>query len=308
MNNCPPELHSYIFELACTDDGSTSRSLALVSKYFRDVAKPFQYQSIALAGPAQIVNLLTHLEKTPPHRRRIRHLFLSDHSYHECDLAPLVTPFDSAKILRLVTLAAPTLETLSLFAASPSTSTSILAGIFHTYFPRLIELSVAGFYPFPQTAGNLPRLERLHLRGNRNPYGLLQAGALDVACPALTHLRVSGLSMAISFVNEVEEALGDGGHVVPDLFPAKMPNNLRVLLLQAAPTPVFVGRSTLARKKEETMVERLRGLERTEPGHSGVQVALLERSSTQSTYDAAKREWIDRLHGGRGCWALSPKD
>ena len=78
MDTLPLELHSQIFEYACVDDGTTARSLSLVSRYIRAVAEPFRYQSLSVAGIDSLLQLARTLEELPAHRRRVRHLFLSD--------------------------------------------------------------------------------------------------------------------------------------------------------------------------------------------------------------------------------------
>ncbi|KAI0354467.1 hypothetical protein OH77DRAFT_1496737 [Trametes cingulata] len=215
MDSLPLELHAQIFEFACTDDGSTARSLALVSKYVREVAAPYLYQSLAISGVEQTSELVTRLDATPPHLRRIRHLFLSDWTHSKTLQRAVHVPEDAqdqyiaqkALLLRILTLAAPTLETLAIMASCPYTGSSLLGALYSTPMPRLTELSIHGFYPFPHVPGCMPRLERLHLSGNRNPHGLLHLGALDAAYPSLTELRISGLMAAVSFAEELQSAL-----------------------------------------------------------------------------------------------------
>ncbi|KAF9448535.1 hypothetical protein P691DRAFT_639233, partial [Macrolepiota fuliginosa MF-IS2] len=194
----PPELHSYICSLACTDDGYTARSLSRVSKYFAQITLPYLYQSLCISEPTRIRNLAKKLQTTPAHQRRIHHLFISDAS-GERDLA--------SSIISILTLSAPTLETLALVAPAPLSSTSLIARLLRTRFPRLYELTISGHYPFPSSSPScFPSLERLHLLGNRNPHGLLNLGALESSMPALTHLRISGLSLAVSFSQELHQA------------------------------------------------------------------------------------------------------
>ncbi|KAI8977780.1 hypothetical protein BD414DRAFT_517027 [Trametes punicea] len=215
MEALPLELHAQIFEFACTDDGSTARSLALVSRYFRDVSAPYLYQSLAISGMEQMNELVTRLDVTPPHLRRIRHLFLSDWSLSQTkervvavsDEAQDRYELEKTLALRILTLAAPTVESLVVVASCPFTGPPLLGALFSTPMLHLTELAVHGFYPFPHSPRSMPRLERLHLSGNRNPHGLLQLGALDSACPSLAHLRISGLVAAASFAEELQAAI-----------------------------------------------------------------------------------------------------
>ncbi|KAI0638592.1 hypothetical protein C8Q77DRAFT_442003 [Trametes polyzona] len=61
MSSLPPEILAVIFSLACTDGGSTGCSLSQVSRYFRSVARPVRFQSIALVSdsPLQLVKFIT---------------------------------------------------------------------------------------------------------------------------------------------------------------------------------------------------------------------------------------------------------
>ncbi|KAG5351030.1 hypothetical protein C0989_008225 [Termitomyces sp. Mn162] len=290
MNLCPPEIHSYICQLACLDDGRTVRALSLVSKYFRQISRPFLYQSLSISGSAQITALDSVLQKTPPHLRLVRHLFLST---HENDTYVTHTPkitdaADSASILRILTICAPTLETLSFVALSASVGTVAISRLFRTSFPWLRELSISGFYPFPSAPGKLPSLQSLHLHGNRNPHGLLQAGGLDEACPSLTRLHVSGLSMATSFTLELQAAFA-GDDESP--FPSKLPSRLRHVVIQPASPPPVSGKDTANIARDEMMMAHL---EKLDPPQ-GMDFTLLPRISTDRSYDAFKREWSDRL-------------
>src|SRR5690349_20851832 len=105
MNSYPPELHSYILGLACTDDGYTAQSLSLVSRYFAQIALPYLYQSVVVTSPAQIRRLSRKLQNLPHHLRRIHHLFISDDERGDREVANMINS--------IISLAAPTLETLA---------------------------------------------------------------------------------------------------------------------------------------------------------------------------------------------------
>ncbi|KAG2010631.1 hypothetical protein CC2G_013434 [Coprinopsis cinerea AmutBmut pab1-1] len=231
MDYCPPELHSYIAYLAClTDHGPTIRSLSLVSRYFHDISAPYLYHTISLQNEETIFSLLQKLDTlAPSSRRNIRHLFLSypqpkspqPNAKLQNAIIRLVTLCaPNAKlqnaIIRLVTLCAPSLHTLTLDASQNlAQSPALLSRIWRTRFPELRNLTISGFYPFPTSTTpsqpNFPRLTHLHLHGNRNPHGLLQFGGLSKSCPNLTHLKVSGLSMAVTFAMELQEAMTASG-------------------------------------------------------------------------------------------------
>jgi hypothetical protein len=319
MDTCPTELHSYICELACTDDGRTARSLSQLSTYFRAVSEPFRYQSLVLCGPApRVLSLVSRLRTRPPHVGPVRHLFLSDTDPTSTPTSTSTALADAIHALLLTT--SPTLETLALCAPRPAHSTLLTGALLGLPFPRLLELTVLGFYPFPRVPGGMPRLARLHLAGNRNPHGLLQMGALDAACPRLTHLRVSGLCMALSFVEELEEALaaggkGEGGEGEGEggggreggggpqaVFQARLPPKLKCLLVQPAPpAPSFFRSHGVWEKMEAAMMMRLARLTGG-AGAGGVRYGLLDRSVRETSCERVRRDWAERLDGGEGCW------
>ncbi|KAF8147878.1 hypothetical protein B0H34DRAFT_619431, partial [Crassisporium funariophilum] len=217
MERCPPELHAYITQFACTDDGYTIRSLYGVSRYYREISRPYLYQALSISHVHQIPIIAAQLEALPIHWRHIRHLLISnecsnaslDQIPHSSNSPPLSLLEIQTLVLRIITIASPTLFTLAFVASSssPAASTPLIARIFRTPFPLLHDLTICGYYPFPNAPGKFPCLERLHLSGNRNPHGLFQLGVLEAAFPSLRDLKVDGLGMAVTFLFEVEEAL-----------------------------------------------------------------------------------------------------
>ena len=73
---CPPELCERIFTLACLDDGTTGRSLSLVSKYISDTSKSIKLQSLAVRNLYQAEGLASMLKKLSFNERRVVHLFV----------------------------------------------------------------------------------------------------------------------------------------------------------------------------------------------------------------------------------------
>jgi hypothetical protein len=57
MQNCPPEIHAYIFELACTDGGAAGIALSAVSHYVRATSAPYQWNTLSVTGTPQTVRL-----------------------------------------------------------------------------------------------------------------------------------------------------------------------------------------------------------------------------------------------------------
>ncbi|TBU44157.1 hypothetical protein BD309DRAFT_958993 [Dichomitus squalens] len=321
METLPLELHALIVEYACTDDGATARSLALVSRYVHDVATPFLFQSLAVSGLHQMTELVVRLEALPPRARRIRHLFLSDWTHKDVikmqkQCAPTsfleMERYDAERAFagRILQHAAPTLETLALVVACPYTAPPLVGQLFALPLPRLQGLAIDGFYPFPHTRSVLPRLERLHLSGNRNPYGLLQLGALEAACPQLSYLRISGLDAAPAFARELHSALFpqplSGGIELSSSFsfPSALPVRLRELRVevcrprecpvrQSHPTGRQRAHSQRAPHKSghEKMMETLREVvrRRAETRLGNVEVVEGDR---EDTFGEMRREWL----------------
>lgn len=79
MDRCLPELWTEICAFACTDDGSTGRSLSLVPRFFNESSKLYKLQSLIVIGLPQLQAFADLLERTPPHLRCVRYIFISTH-------------------------------------------------------------------------------------------------------------------------------------------------------------------------------------------------------------------------------------
>ena len=93
----PVEIWHLIFSLACTDDGSTGRSLSLVSTHFCDISAPFKYQSIAITHWSKIIAFSQFFCKLPASQKKTRFLFVH-HSLPFLDVLgyPLRKPTDQS--------------------------------------------------------------------------------------------------------------------------------------------------------------------------------------------------------------------
>jgi hypothetical protein len=169
MDRIPTELISHIFSFACTDDGSTARSLRLASKYHAAIAEPYRFQSVAVAGPAQIEHLVLALERAPAPQRRVRYLLVADQTAARAAdgfPAPLARGGDGALpahagfffqaalmrcarealrfselVHRLAALVAPALESLACLVFNPY-SVDVMQAALAFRFPRLRELAL----------------------------------------------------------------------------------------------------------------------------------------------------------------------
>ncbi|KAF7978439.1 hypothetical protein HWV62_622 [Athelia sp. TMB] len=305
IDTLPVELTSHILQFACTDDGSTARALSRVSAYMNEVVKPWMYQSIAVAGHAQIATLERILSRTPAHARRTRAICIADTS-RTADAAKLLVPH----LTRLLALLSPAVEVLALECAHPRTSSVLVSFLFGLHHPRLRALAVRGYYPFPHLPRAMPRLTHLHLSGNRNPHGLLMAGGLEAAFPSLTHLRVSGLQGARTFARELAEAVegaegsGDGG-----LWASKLPPSVQHIIIQPNAPLVVPAQDPSKPSAHDYMLETLHTLAAThaEGKEDAIHCVLLpsptEIASTERD-DRWRADWRDSLDGGEGCWSV----
>lgn len=308
MDTLPLELHAQIFEYACTDDGSTARALALVSRYVRAAAAPYRYQSLSVAGPTALAGLVHTLEGLPAHRRRVRRLFLSDSTHTQAHAKP--APADDAALAahdatlragaRLLALAAPTLECLALLAAGPYTGAALLGHALALRLPRLRALALHGLYPLPHAPHATPRLERLRLSGHRSPAGLVQLGGLAAAAPALHSLHVAGLVAAASFAEELEGALGLREPADPFARAARqqpgagLPGSLRELTLSAGAPPQGTRRHAPALARHEKMRERLEAVAEYTKKNGAVRVVVADDEPGEDVYETLKsfvRDW-----------------
>lgn len=216
MDRCPPEIHGRIFDLACSDDGTTGRSLSSVSRWFRTVSSPYQWQSLVIYGQNQVYNFSQSLrdadKPTARYRRRIYHLFI-------CDRAPRMgsTPEADVQLLKhknavhhILTYAAPTLDTLTYFSTvSFLNGATYIATVLGISYPDLTELTIRGRCTPMQirsltsaldiTPTTLPNLQRLHLA---LPFHGFSYGNLDktqalahTIAPHITHFRLTLLDM-----------------------------------------------------------------------------------------------------------------
>ncbi|KAF9078429.1 hypothetical protein BDP27DRAFT_1309570 [Rhodocollybia butyracea] len=340
----PTELLTQIFTLSTAlDSGKTLRSLLHVSRRFYNICAPLKFHCVTLTTSLGVTRFYQELERcadAPTHLRRILHLYisLSLSNVHADAERDIIT-----QLFCIIQTAAETLQTLTLTYHNTLFSTSVFGRLFRQSFPVLVELTIHGFYPFPSPmspnelpaptpssdflpkAGSsfMPMLERLHLGGNRNPYGLLQLSSLDKCFPRLTHLAVSGLLMAASFVEEIKSALDE--HLARRLGPkdtsctngsialggtlARLPSGLQSLVLQPGFMPLVglrPGITDSAEKKDSRMMAGLKEVEEAEKrGRGVVRVMLKDRMQTSdqvSINSGLYSDWLDRMNGARGYW------
>ena len=107
--DCPAEIWSRIFSLACVDGGYTGRSLSRVSKYIQQVSMPYKYQTLRVPE-RQLRRLISTLNKMPADARCVRHLFVSSGKWEKGEVDK--NKFFEGNRNRLLSLIAPSLRTL----------------------------------------------------------------------------------------------------------------------------------------------------------------------------------------------------
>lgn len=64
VRSLPPEIWSFIFDVACLDDGFTARSLSLVSRDLRALSEGHRYYTIKISSSSQMVALERQLSES----------------------------------------------------------------------------------------------------------------------------------------------------------------------------------------------------------------------------------------------------
>ncbi|KAJ6493819.1 hypothetical protein DFH09DRAFT_847481, partial [Mycena vulgaris] len=212
MDKFPDEIVFHISNLVCDELRSTARVLSTVSKRFHAIFDEFLYRTIDITGYKHMHQLVSNLENIPARCSRIRHLYICDTS----DLGPPQRPLpalatdDMNSAIRILVLAAPTVESFAICLSPTIFNTPIISRLFLLAFPQFYELSILGPYPLPSSPQNFPRLRYLHVCGNawdighfNTAAGLFSSGSLTYSFPSLTHLYISGLDRCLSVIEEL---------------------------------------------------------------------------------------------------------
>ncbi|KDQ62875.1 hypothetical protein JAAARDRAFT_120269 [Jaapia argillacea MUCL 33604] len=309
LQNCPPEICERIFSFACQDDGSTGRSLSLVSRYIRDASETTRYRSVAVGGPDQLAAFVVILQTRKPAHRVVQHLFLS-----YCALPKKIQP---KKITFLATLTRhipeihnATTAILELVSSTLETLTLFMVHDRHSLFPPvnfpvLVELTIYsqnGVQSAQSTPNTLPSLRRLHIAGGTASFD--QAFALISAAPTLTHLRFTGAEHGLHIPSLLRKVLGyptpqTTNSSPQSLSPLPKP---QTILIQHAP-PAFhsaglaFGNYCLQLTSCQEFVRDHRGDERI---FILTPISYTVREGVSQV--EARSFWLSRLHGGQGCW------
>jgi len=254
------------------------------------------------AAPSKCSFFSTLLEQTPQITHHLRHFFLSEIIKDQqaiCN-AGICQHRLWLPILRHL---APFLETLS-FIYGCWVHDDVEQNIFSTSFPRLRELTVKtgrGIqFPIP-----FPSLDRLHL------YTPCAAGrVLDYLahiCPRLTHFKVTSLTFGSRLLckrlKEVRSTPPGSSHVMEDAYGPffHLPPFLCCIILQP-------GRIPPASQWRPAVVAHLKSLKNDLIDLANSDLAhglVIEEDMARDRFDEKIiSDWLDRLDGGEGCWAV----
>ncbi|KAI0367621.1 hypothetical protein BV20DRAFT_1054726 [Pilatotrama ljubarskyi] len=335
MDRCPAEVLDLIFAKACSDDGSTGRSLALVSKRIRDLSSRHALQSVALYGSHQISAFATLLEGRTDEDRRVRHLYLTDRRKVSTEHAPAEdketcmarrlsdqfhadgpsTKYPAEPILRVLRIVAPHLRMLAFllfgnFNENPLTMP----------FPALEELTIHTWFWWtgPSRTPTLPSLCRLHIiLDNLLPRTAVQT--ITSLAPHLTHLRLSCLSAsprACSFllpglkrmVTELEGA--EASDSTQPCLPSSV-QRVIVQMSQARRSDKLQARTSHSQQLSPacTLTNRI-VVVRPQPRAIGnFEDDFDDYARAQADFHSCVRaSWQSRIFGEEGLWKVDPSD
>lgn len=328
MNHVPSDVWANIFAHACTDSGTTGRSLSLVSKFIREASAPVKLQSLSFHNLRQITSFYQLLLQTPPHLRRVRYLYITTvpppparrglarlvPSRRVPEVAPNLGTEEREQwqktILRILQEVAAFVEVLYLdvhlhYLQNPSHHPDYCA------FPRLTDLSSDGFplhlnvrLDSKAISAMCPQLRHWHIKGAFQPMqhesgsNLGALGLISIVAPSITHLRFSGLEHETWFVLDLKSAFG---LKLPDHCQGrnhKLPKTIQRVYVKPSCRP---GSGT-AGLSHSRLIRGLTELNKTES-----RFFLIKE---YKTWKEAQRictwsDWIDLINGGEGCWSLS---
>ncbi|KAI0355354.1 hypothetical protein OH77DRAFT_1403027 [Trametes cingulata] len=240
----PTEIWREITTLACTDGGSTGRSLALTSKFFHSQSLSTRFHSLSFDSLQRVEDFLVFLREQPKDcKPQIAHLYLSftgepasstprfflayarmkrsERAEYDREAKATKELWDERfrpAAAALFTLAAPTLETLCLVEERLQVPLEFP----HT-FPKLEELTWKGWFEGLQPASlalydnpyKFPVLRRVHFITHDKAHVVDALAA--AASSSLTHLRISEVLRAD---NRLPDALARALGIPTVLVPA----------------------------------------------------------------------------------------
>ncbi|QRV83276.1 hypothetical protein RhiJN_11292 [Ceratobasidium sp. AG-Ba] len=315
----PPEIAFMVFQAACSDDGSTARSLASVSRSFYVSALPLIYRVVAIHDLDRVKMLVEHFERDPIHATYVQHVFLAERS-PRLDCAAFETTLRA-----LWGFVSSTVRSLVLHVRYRDISVhKAFRTVFDASFPCLTDLVLCGDHPLPGMNLSMPALKRFHTAGlpRRNAAGCF--APLSASCPELSHIRISmrsenNITYAISAafnlpdaptdiermcLDPISIAVPDGEVTTYTPFPT-LPVGLVLLVVKPAPPPMtlFARATSMFYNQYLKQLDALVGV--CPKGKFALLPAFKRSMWDIEGYDVdlAKRDWVDCMRGGSGAWS-----
>lgn len=231
MDTLPVEILHHIFLLTCSDGGRTGASLSLVSRSYRNIARPVRYNSVALISYTNIGTFLecyktdrailkTHQQDLAAAAPAVRHLFLTADA---SDIERVNRPGGSG-VLQTILHDLFQLVGSNLVTLSYTCHAQLEALLADCAFPRLEELTFLRNVPLPYRFSAIipipayPQLPHSSLSSLRKLHIILIT-VLDHAVPVIlahwahaapnvSHLRVSNLRGGMGGIEWLRDMIG----------------------------------------------------------------------------------------------------
>ncbi|GJE99330.1 hypothetical protein PsYK624_155840 [Phanerochaete sordida] len=319
MDCFPVETWLHIVALACTDGGRTGRALSLVSRKMLSVVDPIRFRCVLLAHEDQLRAFSRVLGARDP-SPTIHHLliFVKKHSGGEAGVRDSTENFENS-LHKIISVAAPTVQTLAVHGITND------LGLCNLVFPVLHDLAIDALPSNTAShASCFPSLRRLHISSHSRRRDFWA----DLArfAPALTHLRLSGLTQEASLSTFLRVLLKlpaerwssnvvvAGADSMDDAGEECAPEDPAVAAAVARlPALRHVVVQPLRLEYEGWCGEGpfLHGLMKN--GLQRIASACAQRQGTRNMYllqdgpryslEDARRDWLDAVEGGEGPWA-----
>ncbi|TFK71370.1 hypothetical protein BDN72DRAFT_794093 [Pluteus cervinus] len=301
LDKCPPEICRQIFLFACSDDGSSGRSLSLVSKRVHDISRVVKLHSLAIVGFPQFFGCATMLANIRPEDRRVHHLFVSNVPQYDRPDPTMGSPGNTSRsalhehtanayraFKQILSLVAPTLQTFTFVFHIPRPSIILPVSL-----PHLQHLTLYGPLSTrvdPATKNQqFPALQTLELvHFETYPPDFIED--IGNCAPALKELILKPAWASPTLHNDIMASLhrppGATNPIIggSTLAQGNLPPTLDYVYIMAGQKPLFA-HGHLARETHRSMLKRVCLMARTDTRVKALQpVKLIDLSSTKADW------------------------
>jgi hypothetical protein len=293
-----PDLLSELWEaisyFACTDDGQSGQSLALVSKSVNHGTHRYRLQSASVIGLVEAERFLRILDLRPAELRIVRFLYLyvagiahSKTDLHDYYKVPLHHAESESICLKIIADVAPHIEVLTLGSSALRLPSEL-------QLPFLRDLSVPGDNYINEEDVDppaIPSLHRIHLWDCSS----IQPGTFESAllrcAPNLACLRISGPSHQQDLVKPLSNLLGRH----PESSAELVHPTLRLIVVEPHTAPYAGGCGSLM-VENYRMVQALRRFAETSFNQAR-RFVLLHTTSSKIQYSSSQayEDWLEAI-------------